>query len=42
MYEFSKDWYADRASEHWDPLTPERAAEITARHGLTGDFWSLR
>lgn len=42
MYEMSKDWYARRMDEDWQPPTLSEAEAIFARHGLTGPFWALR
>ena len=42
MYELSRDWYADRMDLDWQPADAEGAAAIFARHGLSGDFWSLK
>ncbi len=41
MFDLSKDWYATRMSIDWEPPTPAEAESIFARHGLTGEFWSL-
>ena len=41
FYDMSKDWYAGRVEEDWDPFTPEQASELWARHGFDGSFWSL-
>lgn len=39
MYELSTEWYAGRTDEKWDPLDPEEAEALFARHGLVGEFW---
>lgn len=41
MYELSRDWYATRMDEDWEPPGPEAITETFARHGLTGEFWSI-
>lgn len=41
MYDLSEDWYSDRMEEDWQPMSPDAAAAVFAKHGLTGDFWSL-
>lgn len=41
MYELSRDWYANRMDEDWQPPSAEEAEAIFRRHGLTGEFWSL-
>lgn len=41
MYELSRDWYANRMHETWQPPTAEEAEAIFREHGLTGDFWRL-
>lgn len=41
MYDLSRDWYATRMNEDWDPPDPEAITATFYRHGLTGDFWSV-
>ena len=41
MYELSRDWYATRMNEDWEPPSAEAITATFARHGLTGDFWSV-
>jgi hypothetical protein len=41
MFDLSKDWYAGRMDEGWDPPGPERAESVFAAHGLIGEFWRL-
>ena len=41
MFELSMDWYEGRMDVDWAPPTPEQAESVFARHGLTGEFWSL-
>ncbi len=41
MYDVSKDWYAGRMDEGWQPPTAEQAEQTFRRHGLSGEFWSL-
>lgn len=41
MYDLSRDWYAGRMDEGWEPPTAEQAGAIFEKHGLTGPFWSL-
>lgn len=41
FFEMSKDWYAGRMDEAWEPPTTETAEAIFGKHGLTGDFWKL-
>ena len=39
FFEMSKDWYAGRMDQDWEPPTAEEAEAVFAKHGLTGDFW---
>lgn len=41
MFDLSKDWYAGRMEEDWQPPTAAEAETLFARHGLTGPFWRL-
>lgn len=41
MYEMSKDWYAGRMDEEWEPKTADEAEAVFHAHGLAGDFWRL-
>ena len=41
VFDLSRDWYAGRLDEDWEPLGPDEAEAIFARHGLTGEFWTL-
>ena len=41
MYDLSAEWYRGRLDEAWMPIGPDLAQATFARHGLTGDFWSL-
>lgn len=42
MYDLSKDWYATRMDEDWEPPSIGQAEAMFEEHGLTGPFWSLR
>lgn len=42
FYDLSVDWYRDRMDVDWQPPSAEQAEAIFHRHGLTGDFWSLK
>lgn len=41
FYDMSKEWYANRTEEDWEPPTPEEATALFARHGFVGQFWEL-
>jgi hypothetical protein len=41
MFDLSRDWYAGRMSVDWEPPSAAAAEAMSARHGLTGPFWSL-
>lgn len=41
MYDLSGDWYAGRMDRDWEPPGAEQIMAILARHGLTGEFWTL-
>jgi hypothetical protein len=41
MFDLSGDWYGGRLDVDWSPPTPADAEAMFAKHGLTGDFWSL-
>ncbi len=41
MYNLSKDWYRGRMDADWSPPAADELETMFAKHGLTGDFWSL-
>lgn len=41
MYDLSRDWYARRMDEDWEPATVDEAEAVFTKHGLSGPFWSL-
>lgn len=41
LYDLGRDWYGTRMDLNWQPATATEATEMFAKHGLTGDFWSL-
>jgi hypothetical protein len=41
LYELGADWYATRLEVDWQPASPLEATALFAKHGLTGEFWSL-
>ena len=41
LYELGADWYATRLDIDWQPATALEAMALFARHGLTGEFWTL-
>lgn len=41
MYDLSAEWYEGRMDRAWMPIGPDLAEATFARHGLTGDFWSM-
>lgn len=41
VWAFASEWYGRHANADWKKWTVREAAEIFARHGLTGAIWSL-
>jgi hypothetical protein len=41
LYELGADWYATRLDFDWQPASAVAATALFAKHGLTGDFWSV-
>jgi hypothetical protein len=41
LYDLGRDWYAGRLDTDWQPATAVESQALFARHGLTGEFWSL-
>jgi hypothetical protein len=41
LYELGADWYAARLDVDWLPADARAATALFAKHGLTGEFWSL-
>ena len=41
LYELGADWYAARLNIDWQPATALGAMALFAKHGLTGEFWTL-
>ena len=41
LYELGADWYAARLDVDWQPASALEATALFAKHGLTGEFWSL-
>lgn len=40
-YDLGREWYATRLDPTWERPTAVAAQAIFARHGLSGEFWSL-
>jgi hypothetical protein len=41
LYGLGADWYRTRLELMWEPAAAREATALFARHGLTGEFWSL-
>ncbi|MEE9586593.1 MAG: alkylmercury lyase family protein [Hyphomicrobiaceae bacterium] len=41
VWRFASEWYGRHGDEDWRKWTAAEAAEIFARHGLTGPIWDL-
>jgi len=41
VYDLGADWYRTRLDVDYQPLGAADATALFARHGLTGEFWSL-
>ena len=41
VWGFAREWYGRHCDPDWTKWTQEEAAEIFARHGLTGPIWEL-
>lgn len=41
VWEFAREWYGKHADPDWKKPSAREAAEIFARHGLSGPIWSL-
>lgn len=41
LYDLGADWYATRLDVDWQPASASEATGLFAKHGLTGEFWSL-
>ena len=35
------EWYGDRLSPSWRPMTETEAQDLFSRVGLSGEFWKL-
>ena len=41
FYDMSREWYANRMEEDWEPARPEEATALLARSGFVGRFWEM-
>lgn len=41
FFDMSREWYASRMDEDWEPPTPQEAMALWARHGFVGEYWRL-
>ena len=41
VWHFAAEWYGHHRDPDWVKWTPDQAADMFARHGLTGSIWEL-
>jgi hypothetical protein len=41
VWGFAREWYGRHCDPNWTKWTQEEAAEMFARHALTGPIWEL-
>lgn len=42
LYDLGSEWYAGRLDVDFQPLTVSEKEALFEKHGLVGEFWSIR